>query len=166
MRISDWSSDVCSSDLRTAWERMVCHLRFSTMPRCSLVVDLALDEAELDDGEADDDDHEDDGLRGRAAEILADEAVGVDLVDEDLGRFAGAALGHGVDDAEGVEEGVDEVDDDEEEGGRREQREDDGPEAPCRPRAVDRRRLDERSWDRLQAGEEEQEVRSEEHTSE
>src|SRR3546814_14753048 len=93
MRISDWSSDVCSSDLRTAWERMVSHRRFSTMPRCSLVVDLALDEAELDDGEADDDDHEDDGLRGRAAEILADEAVGVDLVDEDLGRFAGAALG-------------------------------------------------------------------------
>src|SRR3546814_12944984 len=67
-------------------------------------------------------------------------------------------------DLEGVEEGVDEVDDDEEEGGRREQREDDGPEAPRRPRAVDRRRLDERSRDRLQAGEEEQEVvaRSEE----
>src|SRR3546814_14767885 len=68
---------------RTAWERMVSHRRFSTMPRCSLVVDLALDEAELDDGEADDDDHEDDGLRGRTAEILADEAVGVDLVDEE-----------------------------------------------------------------------------------
>src|SRR3546814_17077988 len=81
---------------RTAWERMVSHRRFSTMPRCSLVVDLALDEAELDDGEADDADHEDDGLRGRAAEILADEAVGVALVDEVLGRFPGAAISSDV----------------------------------------------------------------------
>src|SRR3546814_4525024 len=91
----------------------------------------------------------------------------------------------GVDDAEGLEEGVDDVDDDEEEGRRREQREDDGPEAAQRPRAVDRRRLDERARDRLQTGQDKQEVvadllpgcgdhhqehrltaRSEEHTSE
>jgi hypothetical protein len=35
-----------------------------------------------------------------------------------------------VDDAEGVEEGVDEVDHQQEEGGRRQEREDDGPEPP------------------------------------
>src|SRR3546814_19535530 len=36
--------------------------------------------------------------------------------------------------------------------------EDDGPEAAQRPRAVDRRRLDERARDRLQTGQEKQEV--------
>src|SRR5256885_3799065 len=60
--------------------------------------------------------------------------------------------------AKGVEEGIDDVDDQQEEGGRRKERKDDGPEAPHRPGAVDRRRFDERARDRLQ--------RSEEHTSE
>ena len=96
--------------------------------------------------------------RRRDAELQVDEAVVVDLVDQRLGRLARAAAGDGVDDAERVEEGVDGVDDEQEEGRRREQREDDRPEALRRAGAVDRRRLDQRLRDRLQAGDEEQEI--------
>src|SRR6266851_2801673 len=73
----------------------------------SCVMHPALDKAELDRGQPDDDRHQDDRLRRRAAEIEADDAVVPDLVDEDLGRLGGSALGHVVDDAEGVEEGID-----------------------------------------------------------
>ncbi len=119
---------------------------------------LRLDEAELHHRQRDDDDHQDHRLRRGAAEVGRLHAVVVDLVDQDLGRLPGPALGGRVDDAEGVEEGVDDVHHQQEEGGRRQQREDDGPEAPQRPGAVDGRRLDQRLRDRLQAGEEEQEV--------
>jgi hypothetical protein len=47
------------------------------------------------------------------------EAVVVDLVDQDGGVLARAAEVDGVDDGEGVEERVDDVDDQQEEGGRR-----------------------------------------------
>ncbi len=67
------------------------------------------------------------------AEILAAEAVVVDLVDQDVGRLARTALGERSDDAEGADEGVDDVDHQEEEAGRREQRKDDVPEAPAGP---------------------------------
>ena len=63
--------------------------------------------AELDGGERDHDDHQDDRLRGGIAEQQVDEAVVVDLVDQRLGRLAGAAAGDRMDDAERVEEGVD-----------------------------------------------------------
>ena len=100
-----------------------------------------------------------DRLGRRAAQVEADEAVVVDLVDQDRRRLAGpAGRGNRMDDAEGVEEGVDHVDHQQEEGGRRQQREDDGPEALDRPGAVDGRGLDQRSRDRLQAGQEEEEV--------
>ena len=49
-----------------------------------LVVDSAFDVFELDDGERDHDEHQDHGLGGRGAEVLADEAVGIDLVDQDM----------------------------------------------------------------------------------
>src|SRR6202011_3602786 len=71
------------------------------------VGDLAFDVAELDGGERDHDDHENDRLRRRPAEVAAQAPVRVDLVDQGLGRFGGAAAGHRVDDAEGVEERVD-----------------------------------------------------------
>ena len=63
-----------------------------------------------------------------------------------------------MDDAEGVEEGVDHVDHEQEEGGRREQRKDDGPEPLERAGAVDRRRLEHRFRNHLESGQEEQEV--------
>ena len=56
---------------------------------CS-VLDLALDIAELHDGERDDDDHQHHRLRVRAAEVESLEAVGEDLVDEDLRGLAPA----------------------------------------------------------------------------
>ena len=65
---------------------------------------------------------------------------------------------HGVDDAERVEEGIDDVDDQKEEDGRREQRKCHCPEPTHRARAVDGRGLEHAFRDRLQPGEEEQEV--------
>src|SRR5215212_10696267 len=124
--------------------RIACGSRFPKRRRSTILIRyLALDVAELDGGEADHDDHQDHGLRGRAAEIAAEAAVGIDLVDERLRRPTGAAARHGVDDAEGMEEGIDDIDDEKEESGRREQRKDDRPEAPGGPGAVDGRRLDE-----------------------
>ena len=110
-------------------------------------------------GQRDDDDHQDHRLRRRAAEIAAEPAVVVDLVDEGLGRLAGPAAGHGVDDAERVEERVDDVDDEQEERGRREQREDDRPEAARSGRAPSIAAASINALrDRLQAREEEQEI--------
>ena len=80
------------------------------------------------------------------------------LVDQGLRGAVGAAAGRGVNDAERIEENVGDVYDDQEERGRREQREDDGPEPPHRPCAVDRRGLDHAFRDRLQPGEKEQEI--------
>ena len=79
----------------------------------------ALDKAELDRGQGDHDRHQDDRLCRRAAEVEPDDAVVPDLVDEDLGRLGGAALGHVVDDPEGVEKGINDVDDEQEKAGRR-----------------------------------------------
>src|SRR6266581_9242411 len=102
----------------------------------------ALDKAELDRGQPDDDRHQYDGLRRRAAEIEPDHAVVPDLVDEDLGRLGGAALRHVMDDPEGVEKRIDDVDDEQEKAGWRQERKDDRPEPPARAGAVDRRGLD------------------------
>ncbi|MNL53627.1 hypothetical protein D3C87_1768900 [compost metagenome] len=63
-----------------------------------------------------------------------------------------------MDDAEGVEEGVNRVDDEQEERCRCQKREHDRPEASRSARAVDRRGLDQRFRDRLQAGDEEKEI--------
>ena len=56
-----------------------------------------------------------DRLRRRTPEVEALEAVGVDLVDEDLRSLPRPAAGCGVDDAERVEERKDDVDDQQEE---------------------------------------------------
>jgi hypothetical protein len=103
-------------------------------------------------------DHQHDRLRRRAAEILAAEAVVVDLVDQDVGGLAGAALGERAHHAEGADEGEEHVDHQQKEAGWRKQRENDVPEAPSRPCAVDGGGLDQRLGDRLQAGQEEQEI--------
>ena len=97
-------------------------------------------------------------MRGRAAEIAAEPAVGKHLVDHGGGGAGRAAAGHRVDDAEGVEEDVDDVDDQQEERGRRQQRKGDGPEPPHRAGAVDRAGLEDAFRDRLQAGQKEQEI--------
>src|SRR6516165_10157255 len=76
----------------------------------SSVMHTPLDEAELDGGQPDDDRHQDHRLRGRAAEIETDHTVVPDPVNEDLGHPCRAPLGHVVDDPEGVEEGIDDVD--------------------------------------------------------
>src|SRR5450432_1688542 len=78
------------------------------------VVHFLLDEAELDDGERDDDRHQHHRLRRRATEVERLEAIVVDLVDEDRRVLARASFGRRIDDAEGVEEGVDNVDDEQE----------------------------------------------------
>lgn len=81
-----------------------------------------LDEAELEGGERNDDHHQDDRLRGGRAEVQVHEAIIIDLVDQRFRRLGGAAAGNGMDDAEGIEEGVNRVDDQKEEGCRRQQR--------------------------------------------
>jgi len=116
------------------------------------------DKAELDRGQRDDNRHQDHRLRRRAAEIEADDAVVPHLVNEDLGRFGRPALGHVVDDAEGVEEGVDDIDHQEKEARRRQQREDDRPEPAAGRSAIDGRGFEQCFWDRLQPGEEEQKI--------
>src|SRR5256885_10024243 len=104
----------------------------------------ALDKAELDRGQPDDDRHQYDGLRRRAAEIEPDHAVVPDLVDKDFGRLGGAALRHVMDDPEGVEERVDDIDDEQEEARGRQPGEDNRPETAARAGAVDRRGLEQR----------------------
>src|SRR5262245_3838157 len=118
--------------IRTMWLNIVSQGRFSTIGPS--IVNPPLDVAELHDGQGDDD--EDGRLCGRDAEILATETVLVDLEDQDLGRLTRPALGERIDDAERVEEGIDDVDDHQEEAGRRQQREDDGPEPPPRSGAI------------------------------
>ncbi|MNS94025.1 hypothetical protein D3C72_1282280 [compost metagenome] len=75
-------------------------------------------------------------MRGGRAEIEVHEAIIIDLVDQRFRGLCRPAAGHGMDDAEGIEEGVDGVDDQQEEGCRRKQRENDGPEASRTTRAV------------------------------
>src|ERR1051326_5455028 len=75
------------------------------------IVNAPLDKAKLDRGQPDDDCHQYDGLRCRTAEVEADYAVIPDFVHQDLGRLARAPLRDVVDDAESVEEGIDDVDD-------------------------------------------------------
>ena len=96
-----------------------------------------------------------------AAEVAKDqidEAIIVNLVDERFRRLAGAAPRDRMDDAERVEEGIDRVDDQQEERRRRQQRKDDGPEALGLARAINGGGFDQRFRDRLQAGDEEQEI--------
>lgn len=81
-----------------------------------------LDEAELEGGQRNDDHHQDHGLRGGRTEIEVHEAIIIDLVDQRFRRLGGTATGDGMDDTEGVEEGVDGVDDEKEEGCRCQQR--------------------------------------------
>ncbi len=97
-------------------------------------------------------------LRRRRPEILPDKAVGIDLVDQNGRGLLRPAAGDRVDHAEGLEEGVDDVDHQQEEGGGRQQRKDDGAEPRPEPRAVDGGGLDHDARDRLQPGQEEQEV--------
>src|SRR5947207_5135571 len=68
------------------------------------------------------------------------------------------ATRHGMDDAEGLEEREHDVHHQEKECGRREERQDDRPEPPPRPRAVDGGGLDQRFWDYLQARKKEQKI--------
>src|SRR5262249_10368436 len=83
---------------------------------------------------------------------------GVHLVDQDLRRFRGPAIGGGIDDPERVEERVDDVDDEQKERRRRQQREHDRQEALDRAGAVDRGGFDQRFGNRLQPRQAEQEV--------
>src|ERR1700682_1369892 len=122
--------------ISTACENTVSQGRFSTIS----VLDFPLDEAKLRDGERHDDQHQDHRLGGRAAKVRRLHPVVIALVDQDLRGACRAALRDGVDDAESLEERINDIDDEEEEGGGREQREYDGPEAPGGPRAVDGRR--------------------------
>ena len=92
-----------------------------------------------------------------AARALLPEWIGDERVHRPLVVHLDQARGAGVD-AEGVEERVNDVDHEQEEGRRRQQRELDAPEPPPYAGAVDGRRFDERLRDRLQAGQEEQEV--------
>ena len=57
------------------------------------VVNPALDETELDDGQGADDKQENDRLGRRRAQVLADETVGIDLVDKDRRGLLRAAGG-------------------------------------------------------------------------
>ena len=68
---------------------------------------------------------------------LTDEAVRIDLVDQDGGCLLRAARGDGVDDAEGLKEGIDDVDHQEKEGGWRQQRQRNVPENMPAVRAID-----------------------------
>src|SRR5262245_45372064 len=81
-----------------------------------LVVNPLLDVAELDDRERHQDAHQHHRLRGRGAEVERLEAVEVHLVDEDRRVLARAAPRGRIDDREGLDEDVDDVDDEQEEG--------------------------------------------------
>src|SRR5882757_6026836 len=124
----------------------------------SPVVHAPLDEAELEDGKQDDEQHQDDALRGGTRIIQTFEAVGIDLVDHQIGRIRGAAGGHDIDDAEGILEAFGYVDDQKEEDRRRDQRELDIPETPDDARTVHCGGLDQRAGYGLECGEEEDEV--------
>src|SRR5215472_16909744 len=117
--------------------------------RWSRVMHPPLDKAELDRGQRNDDRHQDHRLRRRAAEIKADDAVVPDLVDEDLGRPSRTALGYVVDDPDGVEEGIDDVDHQRKKAGGSEQWKDDPPKSTTGAGPVDCSGLDQSLWDRL-----------------
>ena len=70
----------------------------------------------------------------------------------------GSALGDGVDNAEGLKEGTDDVDDQQKERGRGDQRQHDAEKAAPEMRAINGCGLDHRPWHRLQRGKEKQEV--------
>ena len=97
-------------------------------------------------------------MRGGRAKVHRLEAIVVGTVDQDRSLLPGPALSGGIDDGEGVEEGVHDIDDQQKKGRRCEQRENDGPEAPPGTRAIDRRGLDQRLGYALQTRQEEQEV--------
>ena len=97
-------------------------------------------------------------ITSRDLSFLADESIGVNLVDQNFGGSRRTATGRCVDDAEGVEECVDDIHHQEEKRGRREQRENNGPEALQGRRAVDGRRFDQGTGNRLQASQEEEKV--------
>src|SRR5712692_1600924 len=108
---------ISTPSTRTACAANVSQGRFSTI--CSLsIMHPALDEAELEDREGDYDCHEHHRLRRRAAEIERAETIVVDLEHENFRCLGRAALRHGMDDPEGLEEGVDDVHHQQEEHGR------------------------------------------------
>eukprot|EP01031_Cornospumella_fuschlensis_P038689 gene38690-47036_t len=82
----------------------------------SIVVHAPLDEAELEDGEHEDDDHKDHRLSRGAADIIAPEAIEIDFVDQRDRVVGSLVLHHHVDDGEGVEQRIGDVDHQQEEG--------------------------------------------------
>jgi hypothetical protein len=117
-----------------------------------------LDVAELHEGQQHHQAHQHDRLRGGERVVLPFEAIGIDLVDHQLGGARRPAAGRDVDDAEGMHEGIGDVDHDQEEQGRRQERQLKVAHAAQRAGAIHRRGFRERARDRLQAGEEEDEV--------
>ncbi len=97
-------------------------------------------------------------MRRRAADIETDDAVVPDPEDQDLGGLVRPALGHVLDDPEGVEEGIDDVDDEQKKAGRRQQRKGDPPEPAARAGAVEGGGFEQGFRDRLQSGEKEQKI--------
>jgi hypothetical protein len=78
----------------------------------------ALDKAELDCRQGNHDRHQDYRLRGRPAEIESDNTVIPDLVDEDLGSPRRTALGDVLNDPEGVEKSLHDIDNKQKKAGR------------------------------------------------
>src|SRR5262249_57148386 len=115
---------------RRPWPPARPRSALSTSRIATSIRHLALDEAKLQTGERDHHQHQDHRLGRRAAEVAAQTTVEEHLVDQGFGGLGRAAAGGGIDDTEGVEEHVDDVDDEQKESGRRQQWEDDGPEPP------------------------------------
>src|SRR5439155_14372583 len=88
--------------IRIPWQAMSIPRLRSTM--LDVVVHIPLDVAELNDGEGEREQHHQHRLRRRRAEVDVHEAVDIDLVDQDHGGAAGAAVSHRVDDGKGLEE--------------------------------------------------------------
>src|SRR5215813_9381361 len=134
MRATPSASIACAATVKTGL--------FSTM--ATSVVNPALDEAELHERQRHHNGQQHDRLNRRSAEIERFEPIPEHLVDQDRGGCARAAAGGGVNDAERIEERVDDVDDEKEERRWSDQRQDDGAKSPRRSGAVDRRGLDQR----------------------
>src|SRR5690554_1500516 len=100
--------------IRIRWANILPQGRFSTIASSLVmtasVVYAPFDEAELHYGQCNHDHHQDHGLSGGAAQVEPYEAVGVDFVDQRVGRLGGATLGGGVNHTESVEHGVDHID--------------------------------------------------------
>ena len=121
-------------------------------------MDAPLDEAELEDGQGQNQHHQNDRLGRRATQIVTAETIHIDLVDK--GHRVGGRLAaqHRVDGAKGVEQRIGEVGDQQEEACRGEQRESHVPEAALGRRIVDAGSFHHRARDRLQSGQEENEI--------